>query len=109
MDWPTLKGPGMADSTPDHYDAFPDPSPAVVPVGPAQLDRIDDALHYAWAWHRHKFVFRRAERLRILDAGSGTGLSTLSLAKLNPGSTVVGVDLSPRSLEVARERAAVAG
>ena len=99
----------MADSIRDHYDAFPDPSPATIPVGPAQLDRIDDALHYGWAWHRHKFVFRRAEGLKILDAGSGTGLSTLGLAKLNPGSTVVGVDVSPKSLEIARERLAASG
>jgi len=40
-------------STRDHYDAFPDPSPATIPVGPSQLDRVDDALHYGWAWHRH--------------------------------------------------------
>ncbi len=99
----------MAPSTRDHYDAFPDPSPAVVPIGPAQLDRIDDALHFAWAWHRHKFVFRRGEGLRILDAGSGTGLSALALARLNPGSTVVGVDVSPKSLAIARERAEASG
>ncbi len=29
----------MAPSTREHYDAFPDPSPALVPIGPAQLDR----------------------------------------------------------------------
>src|ERR1700761_4205647 len=92
-------------STRTHYDAYPDPSPALLPIGPAQLERLDDALHYAWAWHRYKFVFRRAERLRILDAGCGTGLSTLMLARLNPGATVVGVDISPRSLDLARERA----
>lgn len=99
----------MAPSTRDHYDAFPDLSPAVVPVDRAQLDRIDDAYHYGWAWHRHKFVFRRPEGLRILDAGSGTGLSTLGLARLNPGSTVVGVDVSPKSLGIARDRLAASG
>ncbi len=62
-----------------------------------------------WAWHRYKFVFRRAEGLRILDAGCGTGLSTLMLARLNPGSTVVGVDVSPKSLAIARERAEASG
>lgn len=99
----------MPPSTRAHYDAFPDPSPAVLPIGPAQLDRADDALHYGWAWHRHRFVFRRSEGLRILDAGCGTGISTLALAKLNPGAAVVGVDVSPKSLAIARERAEAAG
>lgn len=99
----------MASSTRAHYDAFPDPSPTILPVGPGQLDRLDDALHYLWGWHRYRFVFRRADGLRILDAGCGTGLSTLALARLNPGSEVVGVDISPKSLAIARERAEAAG
>jgi ubiquinone/menaquinone biosynthesis C-methylase UbiE len=92
-----------------HYDAFPDPSPNTIPIGPGQLDRIDDALHFGWAWHRFRFAFRRSEGLRILDAGCGTGLSTLNLARLNPGATVVGVDVSPVSLDLARRRAEEAG
>jgi SAM-dependent methyltransferase len=99
----------MLASTRAHYDAFPDPSPALVPIGPGQLERLDDALHFAWAWHRYKFVFRRAEGLRILDAGCGTGVTTLALATLNPGAMVVGIDVSPKSLDVARERAAASG
>jgi SAM-dependent methyltransferase len=93
----------------DHYEAFPDPSPAIVPVGQGGLDYIDDALHFAWSWHRHKFVYRKGEGIRILDAGCGTGLSSLGLARLNPGAKVVGVDLSPKSLELAEARAKAAG
>ena len=89
------------------YDAFPDPSPAAIPIGPGQLDRLDDDLHYGWGWHRHRYCFRRAEGLRVLDAGCGTGVSTLGLARLNPGATVLGVDASPRALELARRRAEV--
>jgi SAM-dependent methyltransferase len=95
----------MSGSIRAHYDAFPDPSPSWLPIGPGQLDRIDDALHFGWGWHRYRFAFRRSEGLRILDAGCGTGLSTLSLARLNPGSSVVGVDVSPVSLDLARRRA----
>ena len=89
------------------YEAYPDPSPQTCPIGPAQLDRIDDNLHFGWAWHRYRYCYRRPDRLRILDAGCGTGLTTLGLARLNPGSTVLGLDASPRSLELARLRAAV--
>lgn len=41
---------------------------------------------------------------RILDAGCGTGVSTDYLCHLNPGATVLAVDISAGALEVARER-----
>ena len=44
------------------------------------------------------------EPLRILDAGCGTGVSTDYLAHLNPGAEILAVDISPGTLEVARER-----
>ncbi len=44
------------------------------------------------------------DQLRILDAGCGTGVSTDYLAHLNPGAEILGVDISPGTLEVARER-----
>lgn len=40
----------------------------------------------------------------ILDAGCGSGYKALILAEANPGAKIVGVDLSPRSIEVARDR-----
>ncbi|AGY56425.1 class I SAM-dependent methyltransferase [Gloeobacter kilaueensis] len=43
---------------------------------------------------------------RILDVGCGSGFSTLALAEANPGAQITGIDLSPRSVEVARERLA---
>ena len=42
--------------------------------------------------------------LRILDAGCGTGVSTDYLAHLNPDAEILAVDISPGTLEVARER-----
>jgi SAM-dependent methyltransferase len=41
---------------------------------------------------------------RVLDAGCGTGVSTDYLCHLNPGATVLAVDISPGALDVARER-----
>ena len=46
---------------------------------------------------------------RILDAGCGTGVSTDYLAHLNPGAEILAVDISPGTLEVARERARRSG
>ncbi|UFP95858.1 class I SAM-dependent methyltransferase [Gloeobacter morelensis] len=46
---------------------------------------------------------------RILDAGCGSGFTSLALAQANPGARIVGIDLSERSLAVARERLAFHG
>jgi SAM-dependent methyltransferase len=91
------------------FETFPDPSPATVPIDAHQLDRLDDNLHYGWSWHRHRYCYRRPDGLRILDAGCGTGLTTLGLARLNPGSSVLGLDASPRALGLARQRAETTG
>ena len=93
----------------EQYETFPDPSPRTEPIGPGQLDRLDDNLHFGWSWHRYHYCYRKSEGLRILDAGCGTGLTSLGLARLNPGATVLGVDFSPTSLDLARRRAEAAG
>ena len=40
----------------------------------------------------------------ILDAGCGTGYKALVLAVANPGAKVVGIDLSEKSVELAKQR-----
>jgi len=40
----------------------------------------------------------------LLDAGCGTGYKALVLAKANPGTRVVGIDISPKSIELAKKR-----
>ncbi|NJR39307.1 MAG: class I SAM-dependent methyltransferase [Leptolyngbyaceae cyanobacterium CSU_1_4] len=45
----------------------------------------------------------------ILDAGCGSGYQALKLAIANPGARVVGVDLSPVSVEVAQARMKIHG
>lgn len=44
------------------------------------------------------------QNIAILDVGCGSGYKTLSLAEANPGATIVGLDLSEKSLELARQR-----
>lgn len=43
---------------------------------------------------------------RILDVGCGTGLKTMWMARANPRSTILGIDQSPKSIEIARSRGA---
>ncbi len=45
----------------------------------------------------------------ILDAGCGSGFDSLILATANPGARVVGVDISPGSIAMARARAETKG
>lgn len=40
----------------------------------------------------------------ILDAGCGSGYKALILAEANPGAKIVGIDLSEKSINVARQR-----
>ncbi len=50
-------------------------------------------------------AFRAGER--VLDIGCGSGATSLEIARsVSPGGCVVGADISPQMLEVARERAA---
>jgi len=44
------------------------------------------------------------EQTTILDAGCGTGYKSLVLAEANPGAKIVGIDISEKSLELARQR-----
>ncbi|MGF1497722.1 MAG: class I SAM-dependent methyltransferase [Elainellaceae cyanobacterium] len=45
----------------------------------------------------------------ILDAGCGTGYTSLCLAEANPGARIVGIDLSPESVKLAGPRLAYHG
>ena len=40
----------------------------------------------------------------ILDAGCGSGYKALVLAEANPGAKIVGIDISEKSVELARKR-----
>ncbi len=52
--------------------------------------------------HHRKVI--NTEGALILDAGCGTGYKALSLAMANPGAHVVGIDISPKSIELAQQR-----
>ncbi len=52
---------------------------------------------------RNKKVTETEGKL-ILDAGCGTGYKSLVLASANPGAKIVGVDISEKSVELARQR-----
>ncbi|WP_159819988.1 class I SAM-dependent methyltransferase [Cyanobium sp. Copco_Reservoir_LC18] len=101
------------------------PLDAATPVVSAFYDRFPypgDPLQdgpppgYNWRWCVDSVVAAVDGSLpppprpwRILDAGCGTGVSTDYLCHLNPGATVLAVDISAGALAVARERTARSG
>jgi ubiquinone/menaquinone biosynthesis C-methylase UbiE len=52
---------------------------------------------------RNQKIINTEEKV-ILDAGCGTGYKSLVLAEANPGSKIIGIDISEQSLELARKR-----
>jgi ubiquinone/menaquinone biosynthesis C-methylase UbiE len=45
-----------------------------------------------------------SENKVILDAGCGSGYTSLTLAEANPRAKIIGIDLSEKSIEIAQER-----
>jgi SAM-dependent methyltransferase len=88
------------------YDRFPYPGDPLQD-GPPPGYNWRWCVDSAWAAATGALTQRsdQGERpWRILDAGCGTGVSTDYLCHLNPGSSVLAVDISAGALEVARER-----
>ena len=83
------------------YDTYPFPPEPL-------LDSPPPGYNWRWNWvAAHSFCTGQApasQRVRILDAGCGTGVGTEYLVHLNPEAEVVGLDLSAGAIAVARER-----
>ncbi len=58
---------------------------------------------------RHAPALLSRTRLRIVDVGCGTGESTVGLARLFPRAEILGADINPASLDLARDLARRAG
>ncbi len=81
-------------------------SRGVTPLDPGVVERY---AHPVLPWSID-FRFRVAGDLRgkrVLDVGAGTGENSLVLAAL--GANVTAIDISPKSLEVLRQRAELSG
>lgn len=72
------------------------------------LNEPPPGYNWRWSWlAAYSFCTGQKparQEIRILDAGCGTGVGTEYLIHLNPQAAVVGIDISEKALEVARER-----
>ncbi len=67
-----------------------------------QADRYDRASRRIWQRFLEAQLVGRGDH--VLDVGCGTGRATRDVARLASEGTVIGIDLSTRMLEFARER-----
>ena len=70
---------------------------------PAQ-DRDFLFIHNLTTPYYLRYRQRPPQDLVILDAGCGSGYKALALALANPGARIVGIDFSPKSVELAQKR-----
>lgn len=52
-----------------------------------------------------KLEYKKDEKLKILDIGTGSGCISISLAKIFPKSEITSIDISAKALKVARKNA----
>ncbi|MFM8605249.1 MAG: class I SAM-dependent methyltransferase [Cyanobium sp.] len=89
------------------YDRFPypgDPLQDGPPPGYNWRWCVDSAVAAVRGALPPRTAGAAARPWRILDAGCGTGVSSDYLCHLNPGASLLAVDISPGALAVARER-----
>jgi SAM-dependent methyltransferase len=83
------------------YNTYPFPPEPLIDEAPI-------GYNWRWDWHAaYNFCAGRQpdrQKIRILDAGCGTGCGTEYLVHLNPEAEVIGIDLSTGALAVAQER-----
>jgi ubiquinone/menaquinone biosynthesis C-methylase UbiE len=84
------------------FDYSPYP---VTDISSLPTDRASLYYHsISTAFYRRNRAIVEPKGKTILDVGCGSGYKTLLLALANPGAKIVGVDLSDRSLDLARQR-----
>lgn len=96
--------PVTTESVRDQYERFPFPPLALGALSHVKPPQADAAFA---RWYVYQQLPGPAQR--ILDAGCGTGFSTLKLAEANPDAEILAVDLSETSLAIARKRLDAAG
>jgi 2-polyprenyl-3-methyl-5-hydroxy-6-metoxy-1,4-benzoquinol methylase len=102
MNQPTSDTTEFNEKIRQQYDFLPYPESEIefLPTNPELLFVHSLATSY---YLRYQKVVNVKDKI-ILDAGCGSGLQALILALANPGAKIIGVDLSEKSIEIARQR-----
>lgn len=92
----------VTESVRDQYQRYPYP-PIDPRAGTPMMSMVDYVRVVFWPERKS------LAGLRVLDAGCGTGHTTVELAKNHPEVEVLGIDLSEAPLQIAKQRAERAG
>ncbi|GAB4148483.1 MAG: class I SAM-dependent methyltransferase [Cyanobacteria bacterium J069] len=100
-----MLAPEALDKIRQQFDHAPYPR---VPLDQSPKDDPNSLFKHSLVtahYRRNGRVIDPQDRL-ILDAGCGSGYKCLMLAEANPGATIVGMDLSEKSVEMTQQRLA---
>src|SRR5690349_9505728 len=89
----------------EQFDAHPYPGFPLEDSPVEETDRLYSHNIVTSRYLRDETILN-PQGMTILDAGCGAGYNSLVLAIANPGARIVGIDLSAKSIEVARARMA---
>jgi 2-polyprenyl-3-methyl-5-hydroxy-6-metoxy-1,4-benzoquinol methylase len=87
------------------FDGTPYPH-TPIEQSPQQETAMFYSHHLPSAFYARDRCLTETQDRVILDVGCGSGVKAAILAVVNPGARVVGIDLSPKSIALAQERAA---
>jgi SAM-dependent methyltransferase len=95
--------PNLLESIRDQFNFGPYPRHALGETSENDFNSLYMHCMASPYYIRHQKVFNPQGAV-ILDAGCGTGYKALTLAHANPGARIVGIDISERSVDLARQR-----
>jgi 2-polyprenyl-3-methyl-5-hydroxy-6-metoxy-1,4-benzoquinol methylase len=95
----------VADRVRVHFDRAPYPD-TPISYAPGENSNVLFTHSAINATYRRDRRIIDTDGLLILDAGCGSGVTSQVLAAANPGARIIGVDISPASIEVAWQRLA---
>jgi 2-polyprenyl-3-methyl-5-hydroxy-6-metoxy-1,4-benzoquinol methylase len=98
-----IQDPDLLEKIRQQFDSAPYPR---IPIEQSPADDVDTLYLHSLVTPNYLRDQRivETEGAMILDVGCGSGYKSLVLALANPGATVVGVDLSEKSIELAESR-----
>jgi ubiquinone/menaquinone biosynthesis C-methylase UbiE len=86
------------------FESYPYPNIPIEVSPKDNLKLLYEGSLITAQYQRDKTVLTDLSQKVMLDVACGTGATTLTIALANPGAKIVGVDISPESIRIAKER-----
>jgi 2-polyprenyl-3-methyl-5-hydroxy-6-metoxy-1,4-benzoquinol methylase len=90
----------------NQYNKYPYPP---INIGNTIENNVNYVTNYEFVNYICTRNYKTSKNIKILDAGCGTGFSTIGLIRQNPNAEIYAVDISKVTLKIAEERIEKAG